>query len=388
MGNGGALNWLDSSVRLVMGVKRKKLFLHIGHGKTGTSAVQSFLALSHEELKEAGYLYPFHPSFANALQGRISAGNITVGPDSGNWLRDIHASIADDDGYIAYIYSGESMFWFMDSFFAEYDRVGRDLDVCILLSVRNPLDMLASDYQQNVKRAGEICGYSEFVLRRDCSCAQTVRAAELVVAMEERGIDFKIFNYSSLGRRITSAVLRATGASIPYGSKEFGTVNRSLTGSELLLTRILNAVFGRVVGRRVSDTLVDALPNLAADFPILEPSIEQLVLDRMAPAVDLLNRHLPAEMPLVLEASLGSRARCSDVALHFSQEQLDLARHKVVASLYPKGAAQTLRAVAQKFGTNEAISKDEAIVLLELAKRASPRARRTLQSKIDELQSL
>ena len=58
-------------------VKKTKLFLHIGHGKTGTSAVQSSLAIASGKLLERGINYPIHPS----LRDRSSQLEIT----SGNW---------------------------------------------------------------------------------------------------------------------------------------------------------------------------------------------------------------------------------------------------------------------------------------------------------------
>ncbi|MCH1458014.1 MAG: hypothetical protein L7T86_03935, partial [Synechococcus sp. MOX_bin73] len=39
-------------------VQKIKLFLHIGHGKTGTSAIQSSLAIASDELSKKGISYP------------------------------------------------------------------------------------------------------------------------------------------------------------------------------------------------------------------------------------------------------------------------------------------------------------------------------------------
>ena len=58
-------------------VKKTKVFLHIGHGKTGTSAVQSSLAIASDDLFSYGINYPIHPS----LRDRLAQLEIT----SGNW---------------------------------------------------------------------------------------------------------------------------------------------------------------------------------------------------------------------------------------------------------------------------------------------------------------
>ena len=44
-----------------MSSPRKKLILHIGQHKTGSKALQSFLAWNAERLRERGVLYPMPP---------------------------------------------------------------------------------------------------------------------------------------------------------------------------------------------------------------------------------------------------------------------------------------------------------------------------------------
>jgi hypothetical protein len=55
---------------------RPKIVLHIGQGKTGTSALPSALARNHELLKSAGVLYPDHPSAAQARAGHVMSGKL------------------------------------------------------------------------------------------------------------------------------------------------------------------------------------------------------------------------------------------------------------------------------------------------------------------------
>jgi transposase InsO family protein len=59
-----------------MGCERQKIILHIGHGKTGSSYIQSSLALTAGRLREAGIEYPELRPFTRAKQGRISSGNL------------------------------------------------------------------------------------------------------------------------------------------------------------------------------------------------------------------------------------------------------------------------------------------------------------------------
>jgi len=55
-----------------------KVYLHIGHGKTGTSYIQSSLALSRERLIEKGIQYPIDPRASRWAEiGHSSTGNVS-----------------------------------------------------------------------------------------------------------------------------------------------------------------------------------------------------------------------------------------------------------------------------------------------------------------------
>src|SRR5262245_28751429 len=56
----------------------KTLYLHIGHGKTGTSYLQSSLALSIERLADRNIVYPRMGSVERGAKGLISSGNGSV----------------------------------------------------------------------------------------------------------------------------------------------------------------------------------------------------------------------------------------------------------------------------------------------------------------------
>ena len=53
----------------------EEIILHIGHGKTGTSYLQSCLALNRQKLLDIGIDYPEDRSFTSAKKGEITSGN-------------------------------------------------------------------------------------------------------------------------------------------------------------------------------------------------------------------------------------------------------------------------------------------------------------------------
>ena len=79
----------------------QKIVLHIGHLKTGSSYLQSCLALSRDKLLELDIDYPLHKSFTRAAAGRISSGN-------GKRFLDSLPNIGDPSKKI--IFSNESLF--------------------------------------------------------------------------------------------------------------------------------------------------------------------------------------------------------------------------------------------------------------------------------------
>jgi len=366
---------------------RKRLFLHVGHGKTGTSAIQAFLARTHEKLKERGYLYPYHPSFSKALKGHISCGNVAVSPDSASWFEDIIEIVEEESAYHTFIFSGESMFGDMDRVIDSFAAIREAVDLKIVMAVRNPLDMLSSEYQQSVKRGGEIISYKLFLESRGFICGHTARAAELVAVMESKGIPYELFNYSVIGRNIVAEFISRIGLPVSYEPEEIGTVNRSLTGAELLMTRVINALLGRVVGMKITDALVNGIPSLKSESPLLDEKSRCEIEKNMLPHIQNLNKFLPADMPLSLEKPNQHIISFSDVDFALSDDQREVARRQLANSFYPKDAAQVLRSVAQKYVTSEKITKQEAIALLRIAMKANPKSAKRIKIAIREMES-
>lgn len=364
---------------------RKKVYLHIGHGKTGTSAVQSVLAREHQRLAEQGILYPYHSNFERAARGHISCGNLELSPAQGDWIDGITTVLMKDSSPLTYVFSSEWMFWHLDELIDRLPSIRTDYEPIILLSVRNPLDMLASEYQQSVKRGGYSGSFSEFARSREFQCVHTLRAAALVRRMDQSLLSYRLFNYSALSSQIVPAILEAM--TIDKGLyNDVGIVNRSLSGSELLAVRVVNSLMGKNAGMRLSDALVNDLPGIAAEYPALSPEVSAEISKNMTDAVDVLNQRLPVEMPLIVDSGQ-LPATAPDPLFSLSEEQLEIASLQLMASLFPKESAKVLRSVAQKFLSGEAVEKKEAITLLKIALRANPMASKRIRKKIAEIES-
>ena len=125
---------------------KKTIVLHIGHGKTGSSYLQSCLALNRDKLLALGIDYPWHRSFAKATAGSISSGN---GANFLKYLPDLNAESE------IVVFSSEFLFanllastQFKDLLNSEKYRIE------VLLYTRNLFEMKFSSWGQAVKRGG------------------------------------------------------------------------------------------------------------------------------------------------------------------------------------------------------------------------------------------
>ena len=89
---------------------KKKIYIHIGHGKTGSTALQCFLAQNYNNLIDKNILYnnPQSIEFNNALAFKINSGNINP---NGNWIEnEIIPIIKSNSKYKIFLFSNENLF--------------------------------------------------------------------------------------------------------------------------------------------------------------------------------------------------------------------------------------------------------------------------------------
>ncbi|MCP9778592.1 MULTISPECIES: hypothetical protein [unclassified Cyanobium] len=307
------------------------LYLHIGHPKTGSSAFQAFLASNADHLRAAGIFYPHHDSFAAAARGYVSSGNLPLGDLTDNWLlaRVLPVVQQCPEDCRALLFSNENLLHRMAEF---YDAVDFVLPYCkphVLLAVRNPLDQLASVYQQLVKRHGFTADYNSFLSQHRYRCNALHKSAQIAERLDQMGIDYTLLNYSVLGRGIVPALGRCAGfpeellSSVAPEAEDASPVNRSLSASELQLVLLTNSIHGRDAGRRLADALVNRLPDVQPVKLAMDPVARHCVEFENQTALKVLNARLPAEAPLTFAGYQGD-----PVAFHcgLTSEQLALCR--------------------------------------------------------------
>jgi hypothetical protein len=298
--------------------ERRSVVLHIGVGKTGTSAIQTWLARNAPRLAEQGVHYPTPPEgFGAAVEGAVTSGN--AGPlaqllipylRDGGWseaaaLDWLDAALLVDAGTV--LFSSE----FLPSAGEEVLRQLRDRiethgrSVRVICALRDLGPLAFSDWSQRVKRSGawkdwpEICGEFAVLTHKHLDTYAAVFGTGAVRAL----------NYESLKRDIVGAFMKLV-APVAHFDTWVERVNRSLSERELALLRCVNGTVAALTadgGRRaalatrLSDHLLSAGNAPALGLSLTPAQVEQLEANNRA-ALDRFNSAYLPDDPIRVAA--------------------------------------------------------------------------------------
>ena len=246
---------------------KPQFYLHIGHGKTGTSAIQSAFAIAQEDLLKNGIEYPIQ----NTDREKASQFAIT----SGNWNHNPKETLAQElirrsrerNNNNSILLSSESLFWRLDDLFEDGMQELKDLNLHVLLAVREIEEMLSSEYQQRVKRHGEKRPFEQFLRSRHFISSHHKRASEIITLLKQNKIKTTIINYSKHKNNIIELIFETLHAEEAYPRDTVNgvVVNRGLSHKELAIITLINALFHTKfpwISTRLSDALVKELPTV------------------------------------------------------------------------------------------------------------------------------
>jgi len=343
---------------------RKKIILHIGHGKTGSSAIQAALARNQDVLRSAGIFYPDHAASDSARRGEVTSGNLDVQ----DWFGRVVEIARAHEGEDTILFSNELLFHDFDAFLANHHDYADEFEFEIILFVREPFEKLNSAYQQAVKRRGFAGDIAEFA-QHDGDAA---KAAHLLAALDADGVAFALFNYSALRGDTIRAFfehLGVWGLIRASGRAEVGIVNRSLTPAELDFLLHVNRVFGVEFGSVIADALVHRLPDLPSGLAPIDPETRARFYADNAAAVQAINRFLPESDQLRFDPAVPPAETAGDRRL--SDAQVEVIRSVFPAALTYKDGV-VLRDIAMKYESGEALTRADAIALMQYAQKARP----------------
>ena len=374
-------------------MKKTKLFLHIGHGKTGTSAIQSALAIASDDLAKRGINYPIQQS----LRDRASRLEIT----SGNWEPIPEVSLTDQLLEIAksnynnstIVLSSESLFWLIPELIQKKSTWEAHIDLHIILAVREIEEMLSSEYQQRVKRHGDAMPLEQFLRARHFVSSHHAKAAEVIESMTQSNITNTIINYSEHKRDISKLIFKLIGAEDLYPSSQMtgAIINRSMSRKELEILITINALyFSRFpwISTRISDALIKNQPKLEAQQCKIAKQQLQKVYEKNDPYLRTINAFLDSKEQLKSLANLSQEIDQGD-----SPEQAQKIREEeaISVSLIGDTLLQTLTNESKRKLSNDTVdaiialsqsgqvSKTTEVELLEVAKENRPQGQKLAQ---------
>ena len=364
-------------------MKKSKIFLHIGHGKTGTSAIQSSLAIASEKLATQGIHYPIGES----LRDRASKFEVT----SGNWKPKPETSLADElvqiskksKKYTTIILSSESLFWTIPELLSCKKEWQDQIDLHIIMAVREVEEMLSSEYQQRVKRHGDSMPLWQFIRARNFVSSHHAKAAEIINLMSNHQIPNTVINYSKHKQDISRLVFQQIGAEDAYPADKMdgAIINRSLSRNELEILIMINKLYHQKlpsISTIISDSLIKNQPNLRAEqCKISDHQLEKIYNKNLAD-LQTINHSLSEGEQLSTQINQ-TKEVIPDVQNKKKQEEELLSIRligdtlaKALANEYKtKLANETVDAII-KLSQSENLSKTVEVQLLEIAKENRP----------------
>lgn len=226
---------------------KQTLYIHVGAGKTGTSALQRFMKMNREKLEKLGVFIPLHgtTNFDHVIMHhKLSAHQATISEAISLW------SLISEQGHQTTLVSSEFFHSTLstslgDTLFPEIQKVMRGYNIKIVFYIRKHSQWLQSAYSQWVKAEEMDLKFQEFLKRaKNSPPDQALKFANIfgdenvIVRPYEKG--------QFVGGNIFSDFINAIGLNWDSSFKTpEGNPNPRLTPVALEVKRRANSMFGK-----------------------------------------------------------------------------------------------------------------------------------------------
>ena len=267
-----------------------KLLLHIGHPKTGSTAIQVACARSASQLADEGIVYPDHVSTELALAGHFAGGNVTRNHLIGSYEK-VQSAVGPNKSIF---YSCEGLFDDLaepSCQIAELKNIGTDISV--LMFVRNPVEYALSFYQQKIKE-GVYTGSADDFLSEFEQVGQT----EIVLNhLDTLAIPLTLHSFDDKRDQVIELTELWLGVpELTLERLDGTTVNRSPTRAEQTFLGGLSARLGPSGSDHIGHALVNELPDIASELPSLSKTGYLNFVTRIEPHYRRVKKRLPKDV--------------------------------------------------------------------------------------------
>jgi hypothetical protein len=301
------------------------IFLHIGAGKTGTTAIQATIPPMRSNLEDAGLRAPLDPAVPSEFEFRPRVGSgysfsiakllnprfknsIPLGAEeTWNWL-EIELDKAQNDG-LNLLFSSEALQFAHETQLQEFKELAarHGFQIKAIFYARTALDYSISEYLQHLKT-----GFSAFP-NKNIPHTLSAHIATTVVPFGTTLSTFsKVYGRNSLDVRnydvVKSGLLddfftAVTGCSqeIPKTSQR----NRSLTRNEQeALENLLKCENGSELCKRIGNKLIQTpSPKDASRTYFVDAESMQKFISNNGPIVEIVNGFLPLDQQISVATS-------------------------------------------------------------------------------------
>lgn len=280
----------------------RQLYIHIGLGKTGSSALQSWLSINAAELARQDIAYADLSDDARA--GKASSGNGALLVDAlrdENYLeveRLLQTVYFPPDTHATGIISSELLKDIRPPKLRELHTLLKRLDIepRIIAFVRSVYERAYSTYGQRVKMLGHTEPFDEGEIAR----SMLTTMAWLRKYQDEFGAALTVLNYDRPDTDIYESFARVTGINTAPLERIERKVNRSLSYGEQEVQRQLNALHGGDFSAAITRHLVDADPDKHTAVHY-DPELLERTREVCADSIAWVNERFSPEPPLVCD---------------------------------------------------------------------------------------
>lgn len=268
----------------------RRVTLHVGGPKTGSSAIQSALSINRERLMDAGVQYPSHRMDALSVSLKTSSGNIWANE---NWITYVQDALRNTvDFPRRLLFSSELLLRRISDHPDDLRRLSEESSVDLILFVRDPIPWAISAYGQALKRGKETRAFESWLP----SWPLLERSLTILNLCDELGIKVSARNYSRTGNHLLREFQSTLGLSSNF---KFNfpnrRVNRSLNREEAYLVREASRFGHGALPAFIAAAFVEGAPHVKPAEPLVDGAASSDLIERFGETIHKLNLLLPSE---------------------------------------------------------------------------------------------
>lgn len=363
-----------------------QLVLHIGHGKTGSSHIQSTLALNINKLKKLGINYPSPTDLDKAKKGYINSGNgqlFIKELDKLNRKKILKKEITlySDETLIKTLINKKNFNFFLDK---------NHKEIKVILYTRNFFEFEISNWGQLVKRHYCTKDLNTFLKNNHPSGTYKL-VRDWIDLSKLYNFDLIIRNYSNYKNNIFNIFLEdVLGEKIKDNTfiKPKNNVNRSLSLTEYEIIRILNNFKFK---DNLADKFVNLFPEIKAEKILFDIDAYNISKTKNIENISYINNLIEKKENIIIEDSnevtipydTNEQSKfisdleinlildylLSNFTKNLSKENNNLLSNKKIILL--QGIAKKLIDISIKIENNK-VGINDSIELMKIAKRFKP----------------